>query len=190
MKFSYGLDYEKNGETCRELFDGVFAQGKTQAQCAHSAAVVSLEIEEAPRRISMAVENLGTETLRIRKAVALETAFENLLQTNGPEDLVFYTDWDHIWHTVGMTSAAGEENSIWNLKRTRAIYNGGLIRKSDAVGVAMAYETPCRFQPSIRFENGHVTALEYVEKELKPGERLEIDPFILPAFRESAEEPA
>lgn len=179
MKFSYGLDYEKNGETCRELFDGVFAQGKTQAQCAHSAAVVSLEIEEAPRRISMAVENLGTETLRIRKAVALETAFENLLQTNGPEDLVFYTDWDHIWHTVGMTSAAGEENSIWNLKRTRAIYNGGLIRKSDAVGVAMAYETPCRFQPSIRFENGHVTALEYVEKDLKPGERLEIDPFVL-----------
>lgn len=56
MKFSYGLHYEMNGETYRELFDGVFVQGKIQEKCVHSAAVVSLKIEEEPRKISMAVK--------------------------------------------------------------------------------------------------------------------------------------
>lgn len=177
MEFSYGIAYQTSNGFFSEQFEADFLSPNVMTECVHGPLILSLRLGNAPRRIALSVSNQGTDAVKLQTATAFSARFEALLHTNGAGDLQYYTDWDHIWHAAGMTSADPADDSLWNLKRTRAVYNGGLVRKSDGMGVAMAFETPHRYESSLRFEEGRATALEYVEKMLAPGESLSIDVF-------------
>lgn len=172
MKYSYGIVFERNGNITKKTFDADSSDIRTENE--FEDIRLKANITKSPFTLTVSAVNLGHEPIVIKEITAFSTEFENLIDTENAGEIQIFTDWDQIWHFVGMTNS---DDSIWNMKRTRAIYNGGLVRRSDAMGVAMAFETPHDFESSIRFEDGKVTALEYVGKELAAKNTLTIDSF-------------
>ena len=129
---------------------------------------------ESDKKHSLSIKNCSNNTILIKTASPFSTEIENLVSNDGADEIQFYTDWDHIWHNVGMTNS---DDGIWNLKRYNSIYNAGIVRKSDAKGVAVTFETPNNFGSSINFTDGKIFAFEYVDKEIKVGESITIDTF-------------
>ncbi len=182
MKFQYGISYEKcgnikekyfNGDTLNETSEYIIDDG-------NSSLKVSVKVNTLPFTLSVSVENTGRDAVIIKTITAISADISDFVTAENDDDIEFYTDWDHIWYSVGMTNS---DDNIWNLKRNKGIYNAGILRKSDAKGVAMTFETPQNLESSINFENGKVTAFEYVDKVLEPNTTINADTFRISEFQ-------
>ena len=182
MKFKYGLIYEKDGNISEKRFvaDSLTEYSKSILNDGDISFSISVKVNTLPFKTSVSVKNTGDVSVKIKKLTAFSSEISDLVTSEIPDDIEFYTDWDHIWHNVGMTNS---DESIWNLKRYNSIYNAGILRKSDAKGIAMAFETPHNYGSSINFENEKMTAFEYIDKMLEPNEELVSDTFKISEFQ-------
>ena len=156
MNFKYGVKYQTNGNMHEEYFMTVSDKQISEANTKDQVLKLTVKAD-SEKQYTLTVKNCSEESIIIKTASPFSTEIENLVCKDGADEIQFYTDWDHIWHNVGMTNS---EDGIWNLKRYNSIYNAGIVRKSDAKGVAVTFETPNNFGSSINFEDDRIFAFE------------------------------
>lgn len=179
MNFRYGVKYYLNGNEFEEYFNATSDQPISESTTKDRALKLTVKTYRN-KQYTLSVKNCTKGSVFIKTASPFSTEIENLVSKDGAGEIQFYTDWDHIWHNVGMTNS---EDGIWNLKRYNSIYNAGIVRKSDAKGVAVTFETPNNFGSSINFEDGIIFVFEYVDKELRAGDCMTFDTFKISEYQ-------
>ena len=86
MEFSYGIAYQTSNGFFSEQFEAVFLSPNVMTECVHGPLILSLRLENAPRRIAFSVSNQGTDAVRLQTATAFSARFEALLQAHGAGD--------------------------------------------------------------------------------------------------------
>lgn len=173
MKYKCGFCVECEGKIFEKEFinDTGVENVCFSAESGGISADFRVVMEISPLRICVAVANKGKTPFTLKKAVFFTAECSELLPKKNSE-FIYYTDWDHVWAGVGMTTG---ENDLWDMKRTHAIYTAGIVRKSDGYGVAATFDTPHRFSSAFDFENGGITAYELINKILLPGKEITLD---------------
>lgn len=182
LKYSYGITYEKYDKIKENHFNADTGEAFSERiiNDENVNLKIRVKVETLPLSFSVSVENLGNESVKIKTVTAMSAEFCEFVTAENDDEIEFYTDWDHIWHNVGMTNS---DENIWNLKRYHSIYNAGIVRRRDAKGVAVTFETPHNYGAAIEFENGKMTAFEYVDKELNAGETMSFDTFKISEYQ-------